>query len=68
MCETCTAPGVESPCTRCCLRPLAVNGTVAVFAMDGTIRKAGHQLKYRNLRALTPILGKPVADALVNAG
>jgi competence protein ComFC len=67
-CEMCAEPGVASPSSRCRLRPLAVDGTVAVFAMDGVIRKAVHHLKYRNLRALAPILGRPMADALTRRG
>ena len=68
LCEMCAEPGTASPCSRCRLRPLAVNGTVAVFAMDGVIRKAVHQLKYRNLRALAPVLGAPMAKALMHRG
>ena len=68
LCEMCAAPGAASPCSRCRLRPLALDGTVAVFAMDGVIRKAVHQLKYRNLRALAPILGARMAEALTQRG
>lgn len=41
---------------------MAINGVRAPFRFDGAIRKAVHQLKYQNIRALARPLAELMAD------
>ncbi len=63
LCSRCAEPGWEGRCDRCRRRPLALDGVVAPFLMAGVIRHAVHRLKYRDLRAVSPVLGAAMADA-----
>lgn len=54
----------ETPglCLSCVHRPLQVDGIRSVAIFDGTLRKAIHGLKYRNMRALAAPLGEMLTD------
>lgn len=63
-CQVCAQPvptGRPGLCGLCASRPLAVDGIRAPFLMEGTMREAIHSLKYRNLKAVAPILGQLLA-------
>ena len=51
-------------CRRCLNSPLAIDGIVAPFRMEGAAREAVHRLKYNNLRAIAPVLGELLANFL----
>ncbi len=44
------------------LSPIALDAVYAPFVMEGPVREAVHQLKYRGVRALAPILGEAMAE------
>ena len=54
-CSKCAHPGVYRSACGCGL--LAVDGIRAPYILDGVVRQAIHDLKYRDLRALAPRLG-----------
>jgi ComF family protein len=80
LCQSCqhSLPRIEPPiCSRCgkpqaggqlCLGcvewPAAIDGIRSPFRFEGTTREAVHQLKYRNLRALAPLLAGLLNDYL----
>jgi len=83
ICHSCyqLLPRVKSPvCPRCgkpqpggtlcpsCLNwRAAIDGIRAPFRFEGIIREAIHQLKYRNLRALSEPLARLLSDHYLNA-
>ena len=64
-CRTC---GIQleygSRCGKCAESPPALTRVTAVFQFEGAIRDAVHALKYRDLRAIAPTLGKELAEAV----
>ena len=64
-CQTC---GIQlehgSRCGKCAESPPALTRVTAVFQFEGAIRDAVHALKYRDLRAIAPILGAELADTV----
>ncbi|MCE2404962.1 MAG: ComF family protein [Dehalococcoidia bacterium] len=54
-CGRCAHPGSHRATCGC--GPLAVDGIRAPYLLEGPVRKAVHDLKYRNLRAAAPRLG-----------
>ena len=61
-CRRCGRPGAaETGCAQCASAPLAVDGIGAPYLLDGAVRAAIHDLKYRNLRAVAPRLGALLA-------
>ncbi len=52
-------------CRDCQETPAEVDGIRAPFVFDGIIRQAVHELKYRNLRALAPLMAGLLCDYLV---
>ncbi len=54
-CGRCAHPGAHRATCGC--GPLAVDGIRAPYLLEGPVRKAVHELKYRNLRAAAPRLG-----------
>ncbi|MBI2965779.1 MAG: ComF family protein [Chloroflexi bacterium] len=63
VCRRCSEPLVTpSLCGPCAFRPLTVSTTVALFAFDGAVRDAVHGLKYDDLRALAPLMGRLMAS------
>ena len=64
-CIRCSQPVSRGDfCRRCLERPLAIDGIVAPFRMEGAAREAVHRLKYGNLRVIAPELGGLLADFL----
>jgi len=51
-------------CPDCRQRQTEIDGIRALFRFDEVIRKAIHQLKYRNLKAISPCLAELLADYL----
>ncbi len=78
LCQSCqrSLPRIEPPlCPRCgrpqaggrlcsgCVEwPAAIDGIRSPFRFEGAVREAVHQLKYRNLRALKPVLCELLHD------
>ena len=54
----CAEPGSALLCERCATTTLAIDGTRAPYLFDGAVRDMVHNLKYRNLRASSPDLGR----------
>ena len=63
-CRLCGQPGASSPCGSCREIPLAIDAIRAPFILEGPVRRAIHCLKYRNLRAAAPQLGRIMGDHL----
>ena len=63
-CPICAEPDSAIRCERCATVPLAVDGTRAPYLFDGVVRDMVHNLKYRNLRASSPALGRLIAAHL----
>ena len=53
-------------CVRCWERPLQIDGIRSPYRFEGAIRNAVHSLKYRNLRAMAPVLAGLLADFVVS--
>jgi len=51
-------------CPGCWQRPTDIDGIRSPFRFDDVIRKAIHELKYRNLKAISPCLAELLADYL----
>ncbi len=64
--EACRTCGVQleygSRCGKCAELPPALARVTAVFQFEAAIRDAVHALKYRDLRAIAPILGAELAN------
>ena len=64
-CRTC---GIQlehgSRCGKCAESPPALTRVTAVFQFEGAIRDAVHALKYRDLRAIAPVLGEELAETV----
>lgn len=45
----------------CLVETIALDGVLSSHAMEGVVREAVHHLKYRDLRALAPVLGTMLA-------
>ena len=63
-CRLCGQPGADSPCGFCREMPLAIDAIRAPFILEGPVRRAVHGLKYRNLRAAAPQLGRIMGEHL----
>ncbi len=66
-CFICSQPGdlMMRLCRRCWERPLQIDGIRSPYRFEGAIRNAVHSLKYRNLRAMAPVLAGLLADFVV---
>ncbi len=64
LCPGCALPGWDDLCPVCQRRPLELSGIAVNLVFEGVARKAVHQLKYRNLRALAPSMATVMAEAL----
>ncbi len=51
-------------CPGCRQRRIEIDGIRSPFRFDGVVRKAVHQLKYRNLKAISPCLAGLLANYL----
>jgi ComF family protein len=66
ICPGCGRPQSQGVlCDECREAPARIDGIRAPFVFDGIIRQAIHELKYRNLRALVPLLAGWLYDYLV---
>jgi ComF family protein len=54
-----------SVCRDCREIPMQIDGIRSPFIFDGVIRQAIHELKYRNLRGLAPLMAGMLYDYLV---
>jgi len=63
LCPNCGRPQASGiVCPDCRQRQTEIDGIRSPFRFDEVIRKAIHQLKYRNLKALSPCLAELLAD------
>jgi len=51
-------------CPGCWQRQAQIDGIRSLFSFDEVVRKAIHQLKYRNFKAISPCLAELLADYL----
>ena len=64
-CPRCGRPQASGiVCPSCWQRPTEIDGIRSPFKFDEVIRKAIHELKYRNLKAISPCLAELLADYL----
>ena len=64
-CPRCGRPQASGiVCPRCWQRPTEIDGIRSPFRFDEVIRKAIHELKYRNLRAISTRLAELLANYL----
>lgn len=65
VCEVCGRPlTADNECPGCISKEHAIDGIRAPFLFTGLIRRAIHELKYRNLRALAPGMAVFLSDYL----
>jgi ComF family protein len=65
LCPKCGRPQASGiVCPSCRQRQIGIDGIRSPFRFDEVIRKAIHQLKYRNLKAISPCLAELLADYL----
>lgn len=63
LCPRCGRPQLNNViCPVCVGWQASIDGIRAPFRFDGAIRRAIHELKYRNLRAIAPLLGQWLND------
>ncbi len=61
-CRYCALPlGSGDTCTSCRIDRPPLDRLIAAYQFDGAVRHAVHALKYRDLRALGPVLGRTMA-------
>jgi ComF family protein len=66
VCPVCGRPQSQGVlCGDCRDTPAQIDGIRAPFVFEGIIRQAVHELKYRNLRALAPMIAGWLYDYLV---
>jgi ComF family protein len=66
VCPRCGRPRFPGEaCHGCRDTPLEIDGIRSPFLFEGVIRQAIHELKYRNLRALVPLLAGLLHDYLL---
>lgn len=59
----------NAPGPNACLVPsVALNGVLACFAMEGAIREAVHDLKYRGVLVLAPVMARHLARRARSSG
>jgi len=65
VCTVCGRPLLpDNQCPGCIGQPTVIDGIRAPFLFDGIIRRAIHELKYNNLRALVPPLARYLHEFL----
>ncbi len=63
LCPSCGRPQASGiVCSDCRRRQTVIDGIRSLFRFDDVIRNAIHQLKYRNLKAISPCLAELLAD------
>ena len=63
-CRVCAQPNALATCHWCLESPPAFDGVRAPYRMEGTVKEAIHNLKYRGLKAAAPELAELLADYL----
>ncbi len=63
-CRVCAQPNAPSTCHWCLESPPAFDGIRAPYEMEGTVKEAVHNLKYRGLKAAAPELAELLANYL----
>ena len=63
-CRVCAQPNAPATCHRCLESPPAFDGIRAPYGMEGTVKKAIHNMKYRGLKAAAPELAELLANYL----
>ena len=63
-CRSCATPGPRGLCETCAVYKPAYDRIISRYLMDGAVRAAVHDLKYRNLRAAAPELGRLMAASV----
>ena len=63
-CSICASPGVAGLCDWCASTRPAIDGIRAPYLMDGAVRDLVYGLKYRNLRAAAPDMGRLLSGYL----
>jgi len=67
LCPNCGRPQPSGiVCPDCWQRQTEIDGIRSPFRFDDIIRKAIHQLKYQNLKAISPCLAELLADYLIS--
>lgn len=65
VCATCGRPlTIDKTCPGCIEGAVEIDGIRAPFLFSGIIRKAIHELKYRNLKSMAPLLAGYLFDYL----
>ena len=65
ICPKCGRPQASGiVCPSCRQRQTEIDGIRSLFRFDGVMRKVIHQLKYQNLKAISPCLAELLADYL----
>jgi ComF family protein len=66
ICVTCGRPlTADNTCPGCIEGPVVIDGIRAPFIFDGVIRKAIHDFKYHNLKAIAPMLAGFLHDFIL---
>jgi ComF family protein len=64
-CPRCGRPQANGiVCPSCWQRPPEIDGIRSLFRFDEVVRESIHELKYRNLKAISPCLAELLADYL----
>ena len=63
-CRVCAQPNAPATCHRCLESPPAFDGIRAPYEMEGTVKEAIHNMKYRGLKAAAPELAELLANYL----
>lgn len=61
LCPRCGLPLTVEPCPACKGRKLDIDSISSPFRFEGHARRAVHLLKYRNMKALSPVLARLMA-------
>ena len=67
-CALCAQPQSATPCHWCRTAPLSLDGIIAPFLMEGAVREAVLQLKYRQVRGLAGVLAPLLQHRWQSAG
>ena len=67
-CLYCAQPSSPTPCRWCRISPLGLDGTTAPLIMEDPVREAVLQLKYHQVRGLTPVLAGLMENAWRSKG
>ena len=63
-CALCAGPTSDQTCSWCTSAPPAYDGVRAPYRFVGAVRQLVHNLKYQNVHASAPELGRLMADHL----